>query len=202
MSFEILLLYFIGFFGASIPGPDILFIMRTTLNQGRMAGFISACGVLFASLFYLSIVGLGLKNIGESPYFQFYIGLFGSIYLIWISISIWNAKAEITTNNNKDKRLLYLFLKSMIVHFSNPKVIIFFSVILAPFLHKDIIVFEIGVLTLGHMTSFFGVVYGISKLGNFFTEKRTLFINRVTALLFMLFAIELINGSYQAFMGF
>ena len=99
-------------------------------------------------------------------------------------------------------KFVHLFLKAMIVHFSNPKVIIFFSVILAPFLHKDIIVFEIGVLTLGHMTSFFGVVYGISKLGNFFTEKRTLFINRITALLFMLFAIELINGSYQAFMDF
>ena len=198
MSVEIFSLYFIGLMGALIPGPDILFIIRTTLNSGRIAGFTAASGVLFASLFYLSLVGFGLKNIGHNPYFQLIIGIFGSIYLIWISFSIWNVTAKIKSEKDKDKKLSHLFLKGMAIHLSNPKAIIFFSVILAPFLHANILIFQIGILTLGHITSFFGVAYGISKIGNFFTGKRTLITNRLTALLFMFFAIELLKNAYIA----
>ena len=41
--------------GSAIPGPDILYITRTTLDRGLWAGRIRAAGVLFASLFYLGI---------------------------------------------------------------------------------------------------------------------------------------------------
>ncbi len=201
MSIEIFSLYFIGLMGALIPGPDILFIIRTTLSNGRIAGFVAASGVLFASLFYLSLVGFGLKNIGHNPYFQLFIGLFGSIYLLYISFSIWNATAHLKRGKEKDKRLSHIFLKGIVVHLSNPKAIIFFSVILAPFLHSNILVFQIGVLTLGHITSFFGVAYGVSKMGNFFTDSRTHITNRLSALLFIFFSIELLKNSYEAFLS-
>ena len=200
MSIEIFSLYFIGLFGALIPGPDILFIIRNTLSSGKIAGFVSASGVLFASLFYLSLVGFGLKNIGHNPYFQLFIGLFGSIYLLYISFSIWNASARIKKESDKNRRLSHLFFKGMMVHLSNPKAIIFFSVILAPFLHSNILLFQIGILTMGHMTSFFGVAYGVSKMGNFFTQSRTHITNRISALLFIFFTIELLKSSYKAFL--
>ena len=198
MPIEISSLYFIGLFGALIPGPDILFIIRTTLSRGRNAGFIAALGVLFASLFYLSLVGFGLKNIGTNPYFQIFIGTFGSIYLIWISINIWNVSLSMGTDKDKNHKASHLFFKGMIIHLSNPKAIIFFSVILAPFLNSNTIVQQIFILTLGHITSFFGVAFIISKVGNFFSESKVHVINRLSAVLFIFFATELSKNVYIA----
>jgi len=86
---ELLTLYTIGLMGSAIPGPDILYITRTTLDRGLLPGWIGAAGVLFASLFYLTAAGLGLGVLGQSPYFQLPIGIFGSLYLLWIAKSIW-----------------------------------------------------------------------------------------------------------------
>lgn len=195
---ELLTLYTIGLMGSAIPGPDILYITRTTLDSRLAAGLIAASGVLFASLFYLSAVGLGLGAVGQSPYFQLAIGLFGSLYLLWIAKSIWNETIAVNTIHDRDKRKLHLFLKGMAVHLSNPKAIIFFSIILAPFLHRGTLPLQIAVLTLGHMTTFFGVAALVSRFDNFFTESRARIINRASALLFTFFALELLRNAYVA----
>ncbi len=195
---ELFTLYTIGLMGSAIPGPDILYITRTTLDRGLIGGWSGASGVLFASLFYLSAAGIGLGVVGQSPYFQLPIGIFGSLYLLWIAKSIWNETMHLDNRHDKDKRKLHIFLKGMAVHLSNPKAIIFFSVILAPFLSRGNLPLQIFVLTLGHTTTFFGTAYLVSRFNNFFTPSRTLIINRASAILFAFFALELIRNSWLA----
>lgn len=195
---ELITLYAIGLMGSAVPGPDILYITRTALDRKLKAGWIAASGVLFASLFYLSAAGLGLGVVGKNPYFQIFIGTFGSIYLLWIAKSIWNETIHIDNKHDKDGRLLHLFLKGMAVHLSNPKAIIFFSVILAPFLDKGNLPVQILVLTMGHTTTFFSVAYFVSRFDNFFTPHRTRIINHASAILFTFFALELIYHSWSA----
>jgi len=166
---ELFTLYAIGLMGSAIPGPDILYITRTTLDRGLASGWSGASGVLFASLFYLSAAGLGLGVVGQSPYFQLTIGIFGSFYLLWISKSIWNETMHLNNKHDKEKRKLHIFLKGMAVHLSNPKAIIFFSVILAPFLSTGNLPLQIFVLTLGHTTTFFGTSFLVSRFNHFFT---------------------------------
>jgi len=195
---ELLTLYTIGLMGSAIPGPDILYITRTTLDRKLIAGWVAASGVLFASLFYLSAAGLGLGAVGQNPYFQLFIGVFGSMYLLWIAKSIWNETLHMDNKRDKDGRMLHIFLKGMAVHLSNPKAIIFFSVILAPFLSKGNLPLQILVLTMGHTTTFFGVAYLVSRFDNFFTPHRAMIINRASAVLFTFFAFELIRNSWLA----
>ncbi len=184
--------------GSAVPGPDILYITRTTLDRKLIAGWVAASGVLFASLFYLSAAGLGLGAVGQNPYFQLFIGTFGSIYLLWIAKSIWNETLHMDNRHDKDGRKLHIFIKGMAVHLSNPKAIIFFSVILAPFLSKGNLPLQILVLTMGHTTTFFGIAYFVSRFDNFFTPHRTMVINRASAILFSFFALELIRNSWLA----
>ena len=195
---ELFTLYTIGLMGSAVPGPDILYITRTTLDRKLIAGWIAASGVLFASLFYLSAAGLGLGVVGQNPYFQLFIGVFGSMYLLWIAKSIWNETLHMDNKRDKDGRRLHIFFKGMAVHLSNPKAIIFFSVILAPFLSKGNLPLQILVLTMGHTTTFFGVAYLVSRFDNFFTPYRAMIINRASAVLFTFFAFELIHNSWLA----
>ncbi len=108
---ELLTLYTIGLMGSVVPGPDILYITRTTLDRGLWAGWIGASGVLFASLFYLTAAGLGLGVLGQSPYFQLPIGIFGSLYLLWIAKSIWNETIHLDNRHDRDGHKLHIFLK-------------------------------------------------------------------------------------------
>ncbi len=195
---ELVILYFVGLMASALPGPDILYITRTTLDRGLRAGQVAALGVLVASLFYLTAVGLGLGAVGKSPYFQLVIGMFGSTYLLWIAKNIWNESMVIDRVHDNDSRMWHLFAKGMAIHLSNPKAIIFFSVVLAPFLSKGSLPIQILVLTIGHTTTFFTTAYLISRFENFFTESRSRVINRVSALLFIFFALELIRNSWQA----
>ena len=195
---ELLTLYTIGLMGSAIPGPDILYITRTTLDRGLWAGWIGATGVLFASLFYLTAAGLGLGVLGQSPYFQLPIGIFGSLYLLWIAKSIWNETIQLDNTHDRDGHRLHIFLKGMAVHLSNPKAIIFFSVILAPFLNKANLPLQILILTMGHTTTFFGVAFLVSRFDGFFTPHRAMIINRASAVLFTFFALELIRNAWLA----
>jgi len=195
---ELFTLYAIGLMGSAIPGPDILYITRTTLDRGLFAGWTGAAGVLFASLFYLTAAGLGLGVLGQSPYFQLPIGIFGSLYLLWIAKSIWNETIHLENKHDKDGHKLHIFLKGMAVHLSNPKAIIFFSIILAPFLEKGNLPLQILVLTMGHTTTFFGVAFLVSRFDGFFTPRRALIINRASAVLFTFFALELIRNAWLA----
>ena len=195
---ELLTLYTIGLMGSAVPGPDILYITRTTLDRGLWAGWIGASGVLFASLFYLTAAGLGLGVLGQSPYFQLPIGVFGSLYLLWIAKSIWNETIHMDNRHDRDGHKLHIFLKGMAVHLSNPKAIIFFSIILAPFLAHGNLPLQILVLTMGHTTTFFGVAFLVSRFDNFFTPHRARIINRASAVLFTFFALELIRNAWLA----
>jgi threonine/homoserine/homoserine lactone efflux protein len=196
---ELVTLYTIGLMGSAIPGPDILYITRTALDRGLTLGWIGASGVLFASLFYLTAAGMGLGVLGQNPYFQLFIGGFGSMYLMWIAKSIWNETIHMDNQHDKDPHKLHIFLKGMAVHLSNPKAIIFFSVILSPFLDKGNLPLQIGVLTLGHTTTFFGVAFLVTRFDNFFTPHRARIINRASAVLFLLFALELIRNAWKAY---
>ena len=106
---ELLTLYSIGLMGSAIPGPDILYITRTTLDRKLIAGWVAGSGVLFASLFYLSAAGLRLGAVGQNLYFQLFIGIFGSMYLLWIAKSIWNDTIHMDSKHDKDGRKLHIF---------------------------------------------------------------------------------------------
>jgi threonine/homoserine/homoserine lactone efflux protein len=183
---EYLILAGIGFIAALTPGPDIFYVIRQGLCNGIKNSLIAVSGILTGNIVYLGLVALGLGSIGKNIYFQIIMGIFGSIYLLKISIAVFKEKVhlDLVCKSNKD-----IYKEALLLNLSNPKAMIFFAVIIAPFVSKNIM--------LSCMSLFFGISFAFI-LGAVFSSKIHIkdkwlnIINKFAGILFLFFGIKLL----------
>ena len=190
----------VTFFAALTPGPDILLIARTVINEGIKSALWVILGILTGLMTYITLTVLGLSVIGENIYFILIVSSLGGLYLIFIAISFWNDQSSITTQGDKRKINAWYksYSKALMVNLSNPKVLIFFSVILTPLLQKGHLPLQALSLLLGSSSAFLTVAFTLSLYRNWFNQKRTILINKISAILFLLFAIKLFHSGINA----
>lgn len=152
-------LTFIGVFSTAVfsPGPDFLAVLRTSLKYGRLAGVAVAAGISMGTLFW-SIATLGgiLAILNTNPHFTRILQLFGAIALACYGIHIlysiyWKTSVTNTDPAGKEKSL-YRFLDGFKLGLftnvvSNPKAVIFFSVIFVSLLPANISLIEASLVT-------------------------------------------------------
>ena len=124
---DYLILAFIGFIAALTPGPDIFYVIKQGLRNGRESSLKAVLGILSGNIIYLTLVGIGLGSVGKNAYFQLIVGILGGLYLLKIAFLSFKEKVELKidkceVNNNIYKEALFLNL-------SNPKAMIFFAVV-------------------------------------------------------------------------
>ncbi len=193
---EYFLLASMGFFAALTPGPDIFYIVRQAMCRGFSVAIVAVLGILFGNIIYLSLVGFGLGSIGKSSYFQAIIGFFGALYLLRIAFLIYKDKPHIDKeciNLNRFK----LFKEALLLNLSNPKAMIFFAVVITPFLTKNIF-FSLSSLFLGISLAFFISAF-ITSIFNI-KESMLIIINKISSFIFIFFAIILLKTSIEAVM--
>ncbi len=183
-----------GFVAALTPGPDIFFVIRNGLCYGLKSALMAVAGILTGNIIYLFLVYIGLGVIGQNPYFQLIVGVLGAIYLFRISIAIFKEKVEL---NNKCEIQKSTYFQGLMLNLSNPKAMIFFAVIVTPFLSNNIMLSFVG-LYLGIAAAFiFGALIS-SKLN--LEEKLLNIFNKIASVIFLLFAIKLLFIAYDAFL--
>jgi threonine/homoserine/homoserine lactone efflux protein len=183
---EYLVLAGIGFVAALTPGPDIFYVIRQGLCNGIKNSLIAVSGILTGNIVYLGLVALGLDSIGKNIYFQIIVGIFGSIYLLKISIAVFKEKVhlDLVCKSSKD-----IYKEALLLNLSNPKAMIFFAVIIAPFVSKNIM--------LSCVSLFFGIAFAFI-LGAVFSSKIHIkdkwlnIINKFAGILFLFFGIKLL----------
>ena len=152
------LIFFIAFLGAITPGPDILLVLRTALKHGFWASFRTLCGIATGWLIYLSVLYFGFAHILKGDLAQIALGILGGIYLFYLAFLLFRAKPnnidfdlpkdldksqqdsrESSADSKHDSHESRTggYLKGLIINLSNPKAIIFFSVIVAPYMDKS-----------------------------------------------------------------
>ena len=82
---ELGMLFLLGFTTALIPGPDILFVLRITLNLGFKQGFLGFLGIFSGWLVFLSLIFFWFSSFIQGDIIQASLSFFGGIYLIYIS---------------------------------------------------------------------------------------------------------------------
>ncbi|WP_024786785.1 MULTISPECIES: LysE family translocator [unclassified Lebetimonas] len=182
---EYLILASIGFVAALTPGPDIFYVIRQGLCHGLKSSLTAVAGILTGNIVYLTLVAVGLSSIGKNIYFQIIVGISGSIYLFRISIIIFKEKVHLNLvcKNSKD-----IYKEALLLNLSNPKAMIFFAVIITPFMSKNIML-SCGSLFLGIIAAFvFGAVIS-SKIK--IKDKWLNIINKIAAVLFFFFGVKL-----------
>ena len=145
-----------------IPGPAVLYIVGRSVEQGRMAGFVSVLGVHAATLVNIIAAAVGLSAILASSAIAFSIVKYaGAAYLIWIGVRKLMGTAETDGSAQKIVRHSHsrLFRDGFVVNLLNPKTALFFLAFLPQFVEplrghvaSQIVVLGLIYTALGFMT--------------------------------------------------
>src|SRR6185503_17408971 len=69
------------------PGPNSLYIIARSIQQGRMAGIISSLGVQVGTLFHVTAAAFGLSSLLISSALAFNVVKYtGAVYLIYLGL--------------------------------------------------------------------------------------------------------------------
>jgi threonine/homoserine/homoserine lactone efflux protein len=176
----------IGFIAALTPGPDIFYIIRHGLCNGLKNALVAVLGILTGNIIYLSLVALGLSSLGKNVYFQIIVGILGSIYLFKISVAIFKEKVHLNLVCKKNKDI---YKEALLLNLSNPKAMIFFAVIIAPFMGKNIMLSCIS-LFLGISLAFISAAIVSSKIT--IKDNWLNLVNKIASFIFFFFGIKLL----------
>jgi threonine/homoserine/homoserine lactone efflux protein len=124
-----------GFILAATVGPMWVLCFRRTVAHGALAGFVSGMGIAVADGLYGAAAAFGLTTISGFLLGQsFWIGLIGSLFLVYLGISALLAKpAKLEEEEEKYPQinLTQAFLSTLGLTLANPPTILAFAAIFA-----------------------------------------------------------------------
>jgi threonine/homoserine/homoserine lactone efflux protein len=123
---------------AITPGPANLFAIATGMQKGKGAALLGVVGMNTASLvwFCASAVGLGALIIAFPKAFHV-LALAGATYLVWLGIRsiLSGLKAGADPGGHRQFRMgRSAFRDGFAVQIANPKILLFFTAVLPPFI--------------------------------------------------------------------
>lgn len=129
---------------AITPGPANLFAIATGMERGKGAALISVLGMNTATLVWFtgSALGLGALIVAFPKAFHV-LALAGAAYLVWLGLkSLWAGIRNIESHASatvraKGRAGRSAFFDGFTVQIANPKILLFFSAVLPPFLDVE-----------------------------------------------------------------
>ncbi|MCY1646179.1 LysE family translocator [Caulobacter sp. SL161] len=125
---------------AITPGPANLFAIATGMERGKTAALLGVVGMNAATLvwFACSALGLGALIITFPAAFHV-LALAGAVYLVWLGLkSLWAGIKNVESHASASVRAgRSAFFDGFMVQIANPKILLFFSAVLPPFLDVD-----------------------------------------------------------------
>jgi threonine/homoserine/homoserine lactone efflux protein len=132
-AFSLLPLFAVTLVTAAVPGPGIFYVMRTGAARGRSAGIRAALGTTFASILMVSGTAIGAAQLFiAAPRLYETLRIAGGAYLVWFALSMWIA-AGTSNGAPSTKSVRAPFWRATLIGLTNPKSILYFASILAPF---------------------------------------------------------------------
>ena len=122
---------------AITPGPANIFAVATGVSKGRAAAMAGIVGMNVATLVWFGAAALGLGVLVLAyPAAVQTIAIAGALYLAWLGIQ--SIRGSFSTAQDPDKTPVSTrrnaLLDGFLVQIANPKAILFFTVVLPPFL--------------------------------------------------------------------
>jgi len=132
------------------PGPAVLYIVTRSVEQGRLAGLVSALGVHVGTLVHVAAAALGVSALLVSSALAFDIVKYlGAMYLVYIGVRKLAGWDQAPGGRALAPRSLRrLFGQGVVVNVLNPKTALFFLAFLPQFVDvsKGRVGFQILVL--------------------------------------------------------
>jgi threonine/homoserine/homoserine lactone efflux protein len=142
------------------PGPAVLYIVACSMEQGRVAGLVSALGVHAGTLVHVAAAALGLSALLVSSALAFAVVKYlGAAYLVYLGLRKMLARDRPGGRAVVVPRSLRrLFVQGAVVNVLNPKTALFFLAFLPQFVDvaRGAVAFQI--LALGAIFVALGVI--------------------------------------------
>jgi threonine/homoserine/homoserine lactone efflux protein len=124
---------------AVVPGPAVIYIVAQSVDQGRLAGLVSALGIGVGGLVHVAAATVGLSSLLASSATAFAIVKYaGAGYLVVLGIMRLLTRedpAAVAVRPPRPRRRL--FLDGVVVNALNPKTALFFIAFLPQFVEQD-----------------------------------------------------------------
>lgn len=125
---------------AITPGPANLFAIATGMERGKRAALLGVLGMNAATLVWFGCSALGLGALILTFPKAFHgLALAGAAYLVWLGLkSLWTGIKNVESHASASVRAgRSAFFDGFMVQIANPKILLFFSAVLPPFLDVD-----------------------------------------------------------------
>ena len=124
---------------AVVPGPAVLYIVARSVDQGRLAGLVSALGIGVGGLVHVAAATIGLSSLLASSATAFAVVKYaGAAYLVLVGIRRLLTRERIETVAGAPPRPhRRLFVDGVVVNVLNPKTALFFLAFLPQFVDPD-----------------------------------------------------------------
>jgi threonine/homoserine/homoserine lactone efflux protein len=113
----------IGFSVAAPVGPIALLIMRRSLNEGRLSGFVSGLGAATADLVCGLAAALGLSALTTLVNsHRAALQLVGGVFMVWLGIRAFRAKDPAATAKRPlhERNLFLAYIFTFLLTMANP----------------------------------------------------------------------------------
>ena len=133
------------------PGPSLLYLMRTTLVQGRAAGMWAACGLAVMAAGWTAAALAGLDAVFRAfPVAYGTLKLFGALYLLRLAWLSWKhaddpLRARVAPSHRST------FLSGMLVNLGNPKSMLFAAAVIVVIFPAGLSVGDKTLIALNHL---------------------------------------------------
>lgn len=123
--------------GQFSPGPDMLLLTRTSLAEGLKAGWAMVAGIVSGLAFHatLAIGGMALL-LARGGLISQVVSWVAALYLSWLAFGLLKkVSSNEAISSERDSRSPYL--RGLFCNLLNPKVLVFFAGVVAPFLNGE-----------------------------------------------------------------
>ena len=129
---ELLAFALIMMVGQFSPGPDMLLLTRTALAEGLRAGCLMVFGIVTGLAFYATIAIGGMAVIlAKGGVIALTMKWLAAGYLLWLA---WGLVKKQEVGDEKVVPQRSPYLRGLFCNLLNPKVLVFFAGMVAPFL--------------------------------------------------------------------
>lgn len=142
------------------PGPSVLYIVARSMDQGRLAGFVSVLGIEIGNFVHVLAATLGLSALLVSSSLAFAaVKYLGAAYLIYLGIRrlLTPSKTQQPETFRRQK-LRHIFRQGVVVAALNPKTALFFFAFLPQFVAASKGSVSLQLFTLGCLFILMGTV--------------------------------------------
>lgn len=143
----------------AIPGPNLIYIVTRSIDQGRRAGFASALGVESATLVHVAAAAAGLSAALASSATAFSVIKYaGAAYLLYLGVRTLVARGAPSHGDTRPPAPAgRVAAEGFVVNLLNPKVALFFLAFLPQFVDPDTGAAWAQVLVLGGVLVLIGL---------------------------------------------